>query len=113
MLRQLSASLLGGHRARQGFIFVLAAGFLAWAPRLHPPVDDLTALEKFGFDVVQYFGPTRPSSEVQVIEMDQESFRQLEQNTVDSWDRALHARLLRKLTKDGARVVIFDILLDK
>ena len=114
MLRQLkSVSSVCGQVGRQGALIVLAAGLLFWAPRLLGPVDYLTALEKFGFDLVQRFAASHPAGELQIIEMDQQSFRRLEQDTAGLWNRSLHAQLLLKLTKDGARVVVFDILFDK
>ncbi len=113
-LHQLkSAVLLRGSRGKQGALIVLAAGLLFWAPRLLGPVDHLTALDKFGFDLIQWLATPRQSGEVQIVEMDQQSFRQLEQDTDRLWDRELHAKLLRKMAKDGARVVVFDILFDK
>ena len=105
-------SFRASHR-RRGLFIVLAAGLLFWLPRFFGPVDHLTTLEKFGFDLVQFIQPSRHVSEVQIIEMDQQSFRQLEQDTSGLWNRELHAQLLRKLTRDGARVVVLDILFDK
>src|SRR5262249_43856172 len=88
-----------------------AAGLLVWAPRFVGLPDQLTGLEKFGFDVGQVLQAKRPATEVQIIEMDQRSFRN--QDTAALWDRTNHVGLLQKLTKDGARVVVFDVLFDK
>ncbi|HEY2952938.1 MAG TPA: serine/threonine-protein kinase [Verrucomicrobiae bacterium] len=89
-----------------------AAGLLAWLPRFFAAPDQLTGLEKFGYDLGHVLQAERPATEVQIIEMDQRSFRERGQDTAALWDRTKHAGLLQKLTKDGARVVVFDVLFD-
>ena len=90
-----------------------SVGLLAWLPRFFAPPDQLTALEKFGYDLVHVLQTDHPTPEVQIIEMDQRSFRALNQDTAALWDRTNHAALLQKLTRDSARVVVFDVLFDK
>ena len=114
MLSKLKSLLPGRSRRQvQGLVLAISAGLAAWMPRLLGPPDGLTTLEKTGFDLVQFLGPERNVTEVEVVEMDQASFRALEQDTASLWDRTWHARLVRKLTRDGAKVVVFDILFDK
>lgn len=57
-------------------------------------------------------GSARPTSEAVILYMDEESARHLEQAPDDKWSRKLHARLLDRLTADGARAVLFDVVFD-
>jgi adenylate cyclase len=57
-------------------------------------------------------GPPRPTDEAVLLYMDEESTRQLGQTPGGRWSRALHARLLDRLTGDGARAVMFDAIFD-
>jgi len=100
-------------RATKGLALALAAGLVAWLPRLLAPADGLAALEKLGFELAQFLAPERRASEVAVIEMDQVSFRARGQDTAPLWDRSLHAQLVRNLKRDGARVIVFDVVFDK
>ena len=47
---------------------------------------------------------------INMIYLDEASYIDLNQPFNQPWDRAIHARLLDKLTADGARAVIFDIV---
>ncbi len=51
-------------------------------------------------------------SDVVILYMDDHSFAQLNQANRTKWDRRLHAGLLDRLTRDQARVVVFDIIFD-
>lgn len=53
--------------------------------------------------------PIRPE-EVIMVYMDDESHRELNQPYHMGWDRAIHARLLNKMTADGVRAVAYDII---
>ena len=44
--------------------------------------------------------------------MDEQSMKILPTAASGAWDRNLHAILLEKLTTDGARAVVFDIVFD-
>src|SRR5258706_9838118 len=99
-------------RAMIGAAVAVGVGLIIWLPRVFRP-EELTFLEKFGFDAANALKSETPIPEVQVIDLDQRSFRAREQETAALWDRALHAQLVRKLTKDGARVIVFDVLFDK
>jgi adenylate cyclase len=57
-------------------------------------------------------GPPRPTDEVALLYMDEESSRRLEQPPDRPWGRSVHARLLDKLTDEGARAVVFDVVFD-
>ncbi len=57
-------------------------------------------------------GPPRPTDEVVILYMDEESARPLGQPAGEQWSRAIHARLLNVLAQDSARSVLFDIVFD-
>src|SRR2546422_10197069 len=99
-------------RSALGAAVAIAAGVILWLPRLFRP-DELSFVEQFGYDTASLLQGALPVSEVDVIELDQRSFRAREQETAALWDRAEHAQLVRKLTTDGARVIVFDVLFDK
>jgi adenylate cyclase len=56
--------------------------------------------------------PKRSTDEAVIVYMDEDSYTQLDQSPSAPWSRALHARLVRRLTKDGARAVFFDVVFD-
>ena len=58
------------------------------------------------------FAPEQTFADVIVVERDQKSYDELEQKYDQKWDRSLYIRLLNKLTADGAKLVVLDILLD-
>jgi len=51
--------------------------------------------------------------EVVILSMDEESGRELNQDADRPWDREVHTRLLKELTKRGAGPVVFDVLWDQ
>jgi adenylate cyclase len=50
------------------------------------------------------------TSEVVLVYLDDDSYRELDQPYSSPWDRGLYARLLERLTAEGARGVGFDIV---
>ncbi len=60
------------------------------------------------FDLPQMMRNTRPTPEVCIIYMDEQSSTDLGQGS--TWDRKIHADLLRRLKADGAKAVFFDIV---
>ncbi|MDB6055934.1 MAG: hypothetical protein JWN25_3457 [Verrucomicrobiales bacterium] len=51
-----------------------------------------------------------PSADVVMVVLDEESHEALKQPYDKPWDRRLHSQLLDRLTMDGARAVVFDIV---
>jgi len=47
---------------------------------------------------------------VVIVYLDLDSYLREKQNPAEPWNRALHARLVRRLTAAGARAVVFDII---
>ena len=48
-----------------------------------------------------------------LVYLDEQSAKQLHQPIDDVWNRALHVRLLDRLTQDNARLVFYDIVFDQ
>ncbi len=48
--------------------------------------------------------------DIALVYIDDASAREFHQNLNQAWDRRLHARLLDRLTQDGAKAVIYDIV---
>lgn len=54
--------------------------------------------------------PVITPNEVVMVYMDDDSHRELQQPYDRPWDRAVHARLVERLTADGAKAVVFDVI---
>jgi PAS domain S-box-containing protein len=50
--------------------------------------------------------------QVAIVYLDVDSYLREKQSPTGRWNRGLHAQLLRRLTKAGARAVVFDIIFD-
>ena len=48
-----------------------------------------------------------------LVYLDEQSAKQLQQPIDDVWNRALHVRLLDRLTQDNARLVFYDVVFDQ
>src|SRR5471032_874009 len=48
--------------------------------------------------------------EVVMVYMDDDSHRELQQPYFGPWNRGIHAQLVERLTADGARAVVFDVI---
>jgi adenylate cyclase len=92
---------------------VLCAG-LGWL--LLSPVVTLgftqlgSKLNHLSYDLPFGFRGARPPKEVVIVAMDELSHTELNQRYDGPWDRSLHARLLRRMTKEGAAGVVFDVV---
>ena len=54
--------------------------------------------------------PVIKPEEVVIVYMDDDSHRELQQPYDRPWDRGVHAQLVERLTADGARAVVFDVI---
>lgn len=68
--------------------------------------------ESLPHPIRQTLAPRRAPDEVVIVYMDDDSYGKLGQSPSLPWSRALHARLLQRLTRDGARAVFFDVVFD-
>lgn len=62
------------------------------------------------YDFPFYIRPIISTREVVLVLIDDASFRALNQNPLSIMDRKYHAQLIRRLTKEHARAVVFDLV---
>ena len=62
------------------------------------------------YDLPFAFRPRVQPAEVVMVYLDEDSHKNLKQPYNAPWDRALHAQLIDRLTAEGARAVLFDIV---
>lgn len=70
--------------------------------------DLIAGLERFSYDLPFHWRPDIETPELSIIYLDDKSADGLAQG--DRWSRALHARLVRHLTEDGAKAIVFDVV---
>jgi class 3 adenylate cyclase/CHASE2 domain-containing sensor protein len=91
--------------AAAGTIAALAIGALLHFTRLGEGTANLS------YDLLNVRPQGGPPHGVVVIEMDELSYRILNQDYDKIWDRSIHSRLLNKLQRDGAKLVVMDVFL--
>jgi adenylate cyclase len=98
MSRLIKATILG-----------LLVGFVGLAASFSHFSRDIE--ENYGLDLLfKLRGRSQAPPDVVVISIDQESSERLKlPNNPDKWPRSLHARLVEKLAKQGAKVITFDV----
>jgi CHASE2 domain-containing sensor protein len=89
--------------ALTGAGLTVLSGFLLWTVPLGDPWINAS------YDFLFRFGSRSVTNQVALVLMDNESHDSLAQPRSEFWDRNLHAKLLDKLTDDGARIVVFDV----
>jgi adenylate cyclase len=62
------------------------------------------------YDLPYAIRPAIQPQEVVIVYLDDDSHQNLNQPYNAPWDRSLHARLLNRLTAEGAKAVVFDIV---
>ena len=67
-------------------------------------------LSRVGYDFGFIFYTSPPITNIVIVEMNKNSAEKLGQTWGKPWDRSKHAELLKKFTKDQARLVVFDVL---
>lgn len=93
------------HIILTGMLLAAGIGWVAFYVRLGQP------LARLSYDMMFLFrGDNLSTPEVQLVDMDEESDKVLKQPRSGIWNRSVHARLLRRLTHEGARAVFFDVL---
>ncbi len=93
-----------------GFVLVLVLGIVV--PHLNFSLGKSLTRSSYDwcFDLSPYRRPNVQTGEVVMVYVDEKSHRDLNQPFTKPWDRRIHARLLRLLKQEGAKVVVFDIL---
>jgi CHASE2 domain-containing sensor protein len=66
--------------------------------------------ERLSYDLLFALRPDIPVNDVVIVQMDEASHRVLHQPGNGPWDRALHARLIERLTVLGTKAIVFDVL---
>ena len=89
-----------------GSLFAIVAGFAC----LNYSFAD--ALTRTSYDLPFVWRANLDTHEIVLIYLDEESAKQLHQPIDDIWNRTLHVPLLERLTKDGARLIVYDIVFD-
>jgi adenylate cyclase len=74
------------------------------------PIGD--RLARLSYDLPFLWKNRKPPEELVMVYLDPMVKSQLGQSTDQPLDRRFHAQLLERLTRDGARLVLFDILFD-
>jgi adenylate cyclase len=69
--------------------------------------------EQVSYDVLAVLLREPAPRDTIIVYMDERSQKELNQKDDRPWDRNLHARLLDYLTKEGARLVYFDVLFEQ
>jgi PAS domain S-box-containing protein len=71
-------------------------------------------IQRQSYDSLQSLAGVRSEATIQspvvIVYLDSQSFADQKQNPGQPWPRELHAQLLQRLTKAGARAVVFDIV---
>src|SRR6185436_16741312 len=67
-------------------------------------------LKRTSYDLLHVMRGDARATEAVIIYMDDPSYDAMGQAWNAPWDRALHARLVDRLTAAGARVIVFDIV---
>jgi adenylate cyclase len=89
-----------------GSLLAIAAGFACF----HYSFGE--ALTRTSYDLPFVWRANLDTHEIVLVYLDEESAKQLNQPIDDVWNRTLHVPLLERLTKDGARLVVYDIIFD-
>jgi adenylate cyclase len=69
-------------------------------------------LMRLSYDLPFLWRTTLDTHEITLVYLDEYSAKQLNQPLDDVWNRALHVRLLDRLTQEKARLVFYDIVFD-
>jgi len=69
-------------------------------------------LVRLSYDLPFLWRTTLDTHEITLVYLDEYSAKQLNQPLDDVWNRALHVRLLDRLTQEKARLVFYDIVFD-
>jgi adenylate cyclase len=69
-----------------------------------------SGLVNLSYDLLHIARKNLPSDEALLVYLDEKSHLELDQPLNAPWDRALHARMVERLTRAGARAVVIDIV---
>ena len=97
-------------RPAMGAALAVLCGLILWGT----PIGD--GWENGSFDYQVRFGSRAITNQVVLVQMDNDSYRELHQQRYDPqqskswqpWDRRIHAELLDRLADSGAKLVVMD-----
>jgi len=69
-------------------------------------------LQRTSYDLPFILRTDLDTHEIVLVYLDEESAKRLHQPIDDKWNRNLHVPLLERLTKDGARLIVYDLVFD-
>ncbi len=92
---------------RWGVIAAVAAVLAGWILLL--PLGTQNPLARWSYDLPQLFQPGHHLTNIIVVHMDEQAVQDYRQQPGKYWSRAIHARLLNRLTQDQPKVVVFDV----
>lgn len=98
-----------GSRFQALLLLLLGAGLTAGAGWACLTYSFASGLERLSYDLPYVIKGDVATPEICLVTINEESAIDLKQPLNAPWDRALHARLVRALTKAGARAVLFDL----
>ncbi|MDB6032820.1 MAG: hypothetical protein JWM16_3158 [Verrucomicrobiales bacterium] len=67
-------------------------------------------LRNLSYDYLQVLRGDREASEAVLVCLDETSHQHLGQDLNKAWDRMLHAKLIERLSRAGAKAIVFDIV---
>lgn len=67
-------------------------------------------MARLSYDLPYALRNDLPASQAVIVYLDDISHTELKQTFGEPWDRNLHAQLIERLTKDGAKAIVFDVL---
>lgn len=90
-----------------GCLLALGAGLACWRYAFSEP------LTRASYDLPFLWRADLDTHEIVLVYLDEESAKRLQQPIDDVWNRALHVPLLERLTREGARLALYDIIFDQ
>src|SRR5262245_59386792 len=99
-------TMLRKHRVAAGFGALMAAGLGLFLLEFNLG----RGLVNHSYDLLLVARGDLATKEAVIIYLDEASFEALQQRVNAPWDRALHARLIDRLTRAGARAIALDIV---
>ncbi len=69
-------------------------------------------VSRLSYDIPYALRSQLPADDAVMVYIDESSHDQLKQSMSSVWDRELHAKLVDRLVKEGARAIVFDVLFD-
>jgi PAS domain S-box-containing protein len=93
-----------------GVLLVLLAGLAAQSLNSRLGLALRFASYDWAYDLSFVKAPPPSADAISIIYLDEASYLDFQQPFNAPWDRTIHARLLDRLTADGAQAVIFDVV---